>query len=332
MTSDLTDGAALHARYDAIWVGCFEALAKVLPQPSARAIADAVKAGTGFIMTGGEGSFHGGLGRAAVVESTALNDILPVEISGRPDLIYGPHGMDDALYTDNPIDEIAPGSDATENGASPEGFSLLHHYGLTAFNAVTPRTGAHVELTIANQPLLVTGRFGAGRTAAFTGYTPAADQFSTQPTDDYIIAEPQTRAYLVLFADLLADVMPGTPHRAPDLLAEHEKPAFQLLKEQPQTDLAVTSIQPAQTTADGGFRSRVRLVNKGGYAHLVHMRFTWPQAGPAPYLAELSDNDFEMLPNETREIDLAWRTSDEKTTAGTLIVNAANAPEVRLAF
>ena len=139
-------------------------------------------------------------------------------------------------------------------------------------------------------------------------------------------------AYLVLFADLLADVMPGTPHRAPDLLAEHEKPAFQLLKEQPQTDLAVTSIQPAQTTADGGFRSRVRLVNKGGYAHLVHMRFTWPQAGPAPYLAELSDNDFEMLPNETREIDLAWRTSDEKTTAGTLIVNAANAPEVRLAF
>jgi beta-mannosidase len=332
MASDLTDGAALHARYDAIWVGCFEALAKVLPQPSARAIADAVKAGTGFIMTGGEGSFHGGLGRAAVVESTALNDILPVEISGRPDLIYGPHGMDDALYTDNPIDEIAPGSDATENGASPEGFSLLHHYGLTAFNAVTPRTGAHVELTIANQPLLVTGRFGAGRTAAFTGYTPAADQFSTQPTDDYIIAEPQTRAYLVLFADLLADVMPGTPHRAPDLLAEHEKPAFQLLKEQPQTDLAVTSIQPAQTTADGGFRSRVRLVNKGGYAHLVHMRFTWPQAGPAPYLAELSDNDFEMLPNETREIDLAWRTSDEKTTAGTLIVNAANAPEVRLAF
>jgi hypothetical protein len=62
------------------------------------------------------------------------------------------------------------------------------------------------------------------------------------------------------------------------------------------------------------------------------MRFTWPQARPAPYLAELSDNDFEMLPNETREIDLTWRTSDEKTAAGTLIVNAANAPIMSLAF
>jgi beta-mannosidase len=332
MARDLSDSTALHAKYDAIWIGCFEALAKVLPQASAKAIADAVKAGTGFIITGGEGSFHGGLGHAAIVEGTALNDILPVEISGRPDLIYGPHGMDDALATNHPIDEIASGSDATENGASSEGYSLLRHYGLTAFNAVTARTGAHVELTIAKQPLLVTGLYGAGHTAAFTGYTPVADQFSNQPTDEYLIAEPQTRAYLVLFADLLADVMPDTPHRSPDLLTEREKPAFQLLKEQPRIELAITSLQPAQATADGGFHSRVRLVSKSGYAHLVHMRFTWPQVGPTPYLAESSDNDFEMLPNESKEIDLTWRTSDKKQAKGLLIVNAANAPEVRLAF
>lgn len=332
MARDLTDGAALHARYDAIWVGCFEALAKVLPRQSAKAIADAVKAGTGFIITGGEGSFHGGLGHAAVVEGTALNEILPVEISGRADLIYGPHGMDDALATENMIKEIASGSDATENGASPEGYSLLRHYGLAAFNAVTPRTGAHVELTIAKQPLLVTGLYGAGRTAAFTGFTPVADQFSNQPTDEYLIAEPRTRAYLVLFADLLADVLHGTPHRNPDLLAERDKPAFQMLKEQPKTGLAATSMQQAQAAADGGFHSRVRLVNKGGYAHLVHMRFTWPQAGPTPYLAELSDNDFEMLPGESREIDLTWRTADKRQAAGTLVLNAANAPEVQLNF
>jgi beta-mannosidase len=332
IAGDLTDGNALHAKYDAIWVGCFEALVKVLPQQSAKAIADAVKAGSGFIITGGEGSFHGGLGRAAVVEGTALNQILPVGISGHPDLIYGPHGMDDALSTNNAIDEIAPGSDATENGVSPEGYALLHHYGLTAFNAVTARAGAHVELIITKRPLLVTGVYGAGRTAAFTGYTPVADQSSAQPADDYMIAEPRTRAYLVLFADLLADVMPGTPRRTPDLLAEREKPLFQLLKEQLKTGLVVTVIQLANATVDGGFRSRVRIVNTGGYAHLVHMRFTWPQAGPAPYLAELSDNDFEMLPNETREIDLTWRTSNEKTATGTLIVNAANAPAVSLAF
>ena len=43
-------------------------------------------------------------------------------------------------------------------------------------------------------------------------------------------------------------------------------------------------------------RRKVRLENKGGYAHLVHMRFEWAQSGVAPYVAELSDNDFEMLP------------------------------------
>jgi beta-mannosidase len=333
MGSDLADGQALHAKYDVIWVGCFEALAKVLPVESAKAIAEAVKAGTGFVITGGEGSFHGGLGHAAVVEGTALDPILPVEIQGRSDLVYGAHWMDDALTTENPIREIATGSDATANGASPESYALLRHYGLTAFNQVGARSGAHIEMTIANQPLLVTGQYGAGRTAAFAGFTPTEDESTALPIDEYLIAEPQMRAYFVLFADLLSGVMPGTPHRAADLLAQHEKPLFQMLKEQPQTELAVTKLDVAPVAAEGGARSRVRLVNKGGYAHLVHMRFEWPQAGPKPFLAELGDNDFEMLPNETREIELSWRTSDSKQpTAGTLVANAANAPEVRLAF
>jgi len=333
MGSDLADGAALHAKYDVIWVGCFEALAKVLPQQTATAIADAVKAGTGFIITGGEGSFHGGLGHAAVVEGTALDPILPVEIQGRSDLIYGPHGMDDAMTTENPIREIASGSDATENGASPEGYALLQHYGVAAFNQVGVRTGSHVELTIDKQPFLVTGMYGAGRTAAFAGFTPTEDESTALPIDEYMIAEPQMRAYFVLFADLISDVTHGTPHRLPDLLAQHEKPAFQMLKEQPATHLQVTKLDAEPTAADGGMRTRIRLVNKGGYAHLVHMRFEWPQAGVTPYLAELSDNDFEMLPNESREIELTWRVKGASQQAtGSLIVNAANAPETKLAF
>jgi len=332
MASDLADGAALHAKYDVIWVGCFEALAKVLPQETAKAIAEAVKAGTGFVITGGEGSFHGGLGHAAVVEGTALNEILPVEIQGRSDLIYGAHGMDDAMTTENPIREIASGSDATENGASPEGYALLRHYGVAAFNQVAARTGTHVELTIDKQPLLVTGLYGAGRTAAFAGFTPEEDESSALPIDEYLIAKPQMRAYFVLFADLISDVMEGTPHCAADLLAEHEKPAFQMLKEQPKTEIAVTKVDAAAAAADGGARCRVRLVNTGGYAHLAHMRFEWAQSGVAPYLAELSDNDFEMLPSESREIELTWRVKGGAAAAGSLVVNAANAAEVRLAF
>jgi hypothetical protein len=256
-----------------------------------------------------------------------------VEIQGRSDLIYGAHGMDDALTTENPIREIASVSDATGNGASPEGYALLRHYGVEAFNLVGARAGTHLELTIDQQPLLVTGIFGAGRTAAFAGFTPAEDESTALPIDEYMIAEPRMRAYFLLFADLLADVMPGTPRRSPDLLAQHEKPLFQMLKEEPTTELQVTKLDAALTAAGGGAGCRVRIVNQGGYAHLVHMRFEWPQAGVTPYLAELSDNDFEMLPNESREIELMWRIKGASQQAtGSLIVNAANAPEVRLTF
>jgi beta-mannosidase len=324
MGRDLVNGAALHAKYDVIWIGCFEALAKVLPADSAQAIDEAVKAGSGFIITGGEGGFHGGLGHAAVVEATVLDAVLPVDISPRADLVFGRHGMDDTLATQNPIKEIAA-SDAA--GVTPQSLELLRHYGLPGFNRVAARPDTHTELSIAGQPLLVTGTYGAGKTAAFTGFTLPADDFSTLPIDQYLIDEPQARTYFAAFVDALARVLPGAPQPTPQLLAAHEKPLFQMLKEQPQTELAATKVE------GGAARCRVRIANRGGYAHLVHMRFEWPQAGPKPYLAELSDNDFELLPNESREIELTWRTSTpNQQTAGTLIVDAANAPEARLAF
>ena len=322
MGSELADGNALHAKYDVIWVGCFEALAKVLPAESAKAIAEAVKAGTGFVITGGEGGFHGGLAHASVVEATELNDLLPVDILPRADLAFGPHGMDDSLPTVNPIKEIDGGATV-----DAEAVDLFRHYGVTGFNRVTARAGAQTELTISGQPLLVSGTFGSGKTVAFTGFTLPADDFSAFPIDQYMIYEPAARAYFAAFTDVLSRVLPGAPAVTPQLLAAHEKPLFQMLKEQPPTQLAVTKAEAAAG------RCHVRIVNKGGYAHLVHMRFEWPAAGTKPFLAEMSDNDFEMLPYESREIDLTWRTTDPKQqVAGTLVVNAGNAPEVRLAF
>jgi uncharacterized membrane protein len=322
MGSDLADGNALHAKYDVIWVGCFEALAKVLPAQSAKAIAEAVKAGTGFIITGGDGGFHGGLAHASVVEATALNDILPVDIMPRADLALGPHGMDDSLPTMNPIKEI----DGATAG-NQESLDLFRHYGVAGFNRVTARAGAQTELTISGQPLLVSRAYGSGKAVAFSGFTLPADDFSAFPIDQYMIYEPAARAYFAVFAGMIARVLPGAPPLTPQLLAAHEKPLFQMLKEQPKTELAITKVEGAAG------RSHVRIVNKAGYAHLVHMRFEWPAAGPKPFLAEMSDNDFEMMPNESREIELTWHTSTpNQPVAGTLVVNAANAPETRLAF
>jgi len=332
MERDLVDGPALRARYDAIWLGCFEGLAKVLPTQTTKALNEAVKAGSGFIHTGGDGSFHGGEGHAAVIEATSLDEILPVEVEGRGDLEYGAHGMDDTPATQNAIHEIGGGSDSAGAGASPESLELFRRFGLVGFNQVAARPGSRTVLSIAGEPLLVTGKYGAGKTAAFTGFTPPASDASALPIDQYLMAEPQTRAYFVLFADLLADVLPGTPQRTPGLLTAHEKLLFQTLKEQPKTELAVTKAAPMAT--DGGqARLRVRIENRGGYAHLVHMRVEWQRDGAKPYLTEMSDNDFELLPEESREIDLNWRSSSTNPqAAGTLIVNAVNAAEARLDF
>ncbi len=320
MGTDLADAEALHAKYDVIWVGCFEALAKVLPDASAKAIAEAVKEGTGFIITGGDGSFHGQMGHASIVEATALNQILPVEISGRADLAFGPHGMDDSLPTVNPIKEIA--------GENSEGAELFRHYGIVGYNRVAAGAGSKTELTIAGAPLLVTGTFGAGKTAAFTGFTLPVDTFAAFPIDQYMIYEPAARAYFAEFAEMLAQVMPGEAKPTADLLAIHEKPLFQTLKEQPETALEVTKVDCASAR-----RCRVKIENKGGYAHLVYMRFVWPETGVKPYLAEMSDNDFELMPGESREIELSWKTAaPDGKAAGTLVVNAMNAPEARLAF
>lgn len=63
------------------------------------------------------------------------------------------------------------------------------------------------------------------------------------------------------------------------------------------------------------------------------MRMEWTGDGPQPYLSEFSDNDFELMPRETREIELEWRGAKSgRPVKGTLIVKAANSVETRLAF
>jgi hypothetical protein len=228
------------------------------------------------------------------------------------------------------IHEITAARGAT--GVSAEAVDLLRHFGLTGFNQVTPRTGSRTEATIAGQPLVVTGVYGEGKAAVFTAVTPAATDFSAMPLDQYTMYEPQARAYFAVFADLLAGVLPGGEKRNAELLEAHRKPLFQVLKEQPPTELAVSKAELASATGGAG-RATVRITNTGGYAHLVHMRFEWTGAGAKPYMAEMSDNDFELLPGESREIQLNWKTAPASQPAsGTLIVNAANAAQTRLTF
>ena len=334
MSRDLNDGAAIHARYDAIWVGCFEFLGKVLPKETGVALKEAVKAGSGFIVTGGEGSFHGGDGHAALIEATDLAAVLPVESLGREDVRFGPYQVSGALPSPSLMTDItrAGNDDASSSGISSESVELLRRYGLLAFNQVSIRPESKVQLNINEQPLLVTGTYGAGKTAVFTGFTPELSEPAKLPIDQYLADDPALHAYFDLTVDLLADVLPGAQKAAPDLLAIHEKPLFQTLKEQPETTLLVTKTGSSREDK-GVVHSKVRVENHGGYAHLVHLNSVWNGTGQGPFIVEFSDNDFELLPKESKEIEIESRPeSPNQQMTWTLTVSAANAPGATLAF
>jgi beta-mannosidase len=327
MERDLRDGAALHLKYDAVWLASFEALAKVLPGRSAQAIADAVKQGTGFIHSGGDGSFHGGHGHASIVEATALGDVLPVSISGNSDVIWGQYTLANTLRDQPAIHEV--------EAVSPDPPSLkalageLNQIGLAGFNRTQPRAGSRVLITVAGDPLLVTGNYGLGRTVAFTGFTPATDEFSGTTVDNQWAYRPATRTHMQSVAEMLALALPGAAEWKHEVLEQRATPLFETLKNLPQAKLETTPL--GCEPAEGGGLCRLRIHSTQGFSHLVHLRVEWSSA--PPYSAELSDNDFEMLPLETRVIELRWRATDPQAAMnGAWVLDAANAPVSRREF
>ncbi len=322
--TDFDDGSRLHSEYSVIWLADFASLAKVLDPAAAKGLGEAVRAGTGFIHTGGYGSYHGGganpLGHAALVEATALADILPVTISNRDDLVFGGRGMDDAMASPSMMKEIhaAGGGNSTDT-------SLLQHYGLPGFNLVTAKSGSRVVMTIYGSPLLVTGRYGQGRTVAFTGFTPAYEGSSTYLSDEQMVNDPINRAYFSIFITLIADAVGERPMISEaNCLAVHEKPLFQTLKEQPS---ASVEVQGTPAVAQGEVvRETIRLVNGAEYARLVRLRAEWDAKGPEPYTTEFSDNAFDLLPHEEKNVVVEWRVHAKNVgdSFGRVIVDGVN--------
>lgn len=325
----LDDGATLHGKYDVIWLASFENFAKIFPPAAAQGVKQAVAAGTGFIHTGGQGSYHGGQTRQALVELTSLADLLPVAIQNSNDLVYGEHTLDDTLETETGFKDIT-----ATRGVGWDALTLLDHYGLPAFNRVTPKPGSQTLLLIHGQPLLVTGEFGHGHTIGFTGFTPVADKKEEYILGQQLIQSPSNRAYFATFVALVAlaagekTTMPVTA-----LLAATEKPLFQTLKEQSTTRIGIQLERSAAGKDQSSTMRLLHLKNEAAYAHLVRLRVEWNSKLPQPYLTEFSDNAFEMLPGEEKTVTLSWRMpGGTGTPSGTLIVDGANVAESKLHF
>lgn len=113
-----------------------------------------VQKGHGLLMAGGYLSFAGFEGKAHY-HGTAIEKILPVDIAPYDDRIETPQGISPKVSADHPI---VNGLNDLTDGVIP---SLL------GYQRLTPNEGSQVLMTIGQDPLLIIGDHGAGRSAAF---------------------------------------------------------------------------------------------------------------------------------------------------------------------
>ena len=123
---------------------------KVLPN-RLHSIRDYVARGGGFVMVGGYLTFQG-IDAKGQYAGTAIEDILPVTLSRFDDRVESPQGV-------TPKVVLSHDTVAAVNGDWPD---------MLGYNRVTPKDGGNIVVTVGEDPLLVTGTYGQGRTVAFT--------------------------------------------------------------------------------------------------------------------------------------------------------------------
>ena len=308
----------------------FESFWKVLTNaPAPEAISDAVKAGTAFIHTGGESSFHGGYERASVISLTGLADVLPVQISDRIDLILPAltHAISVKDWASKKLNEIkfvdaSPAWRDTGYGAE----------GLAGFNKTTLKPGSTLLWSVYGAPLLATGTYGQGRTFAFTGFTPSTDIKTDGFLDEQLVISREAEAFTGLVAELMsAATNDPLTEDVSALRAEHEKPLFQTLKEMPATQLTATIKQDSKTE-DGTRRYKIEITNGASYAHLVRLNLDDAQQHDPSLVAMFSDSFFDLLPGEHKTVLLDWMQLEKgKEVLPILQVEATNAAAINLA-
>ncbi|MFV2065076.1 MAG: glutamine amidotransferase [Chloroflexota bacterium] len=124
-----------------------------IPRPDRiAAIGGYVAAGGGLVMVGGYLTFQGIDGKARWA-GTPVEDALPVTMKETDDRVEVSSGVaPSVLMADHPI-----------VSGLPETWPLLLGY-----NRVRPRSGADLVVTVGDDPLIVAGTHGRGRSVAFT--------------------------------------------------------------------------------------------------------------------------------------------------------------------
>lgn len=327
-----TEGEQLRKKYDVIWLAAFDSIWRLLTPTQVDGIKSAIAGGTGFIHTGGRGSFHGGFGEGAALDLVELDELLPVKLGNSYDLVLAaPEQSPDAPTQYAPITDIRLASDAAADWTD----AGLKNIGLPGFNDTALKPDAREILSIDGRPLFAIGRYGQGRTVAFTGFTPALDDNATEWIVDHeIYARPIDKSYFEIFMQLLAAATgekPQMPYES--ILAKREEPLFEMLKNLPPAAIKPPATVSGEISQGRGHFS-VQIANHDRYARLIRVHANWDnEPADAPWLVLYSDNYFDLLPGETRTIagELFLPDAGASSISGTLTVEGVNVPAARVA-
>jgi beta-mannosidase len=300
----LRDPETLCEQYDAVWLGSFDSLWKLMDDEMAKGLAGAIERGVGFIHTGGEGSFHGGAGRGALIDARALAEVLPVKLRNRNDVVY---------------DWGANVKDITLVGSQAEGWneSGLKESGVAGFNEVELKADSEQIMTVSGRPLLVAGKYGRGKTVAFTGFTPKE---KTMPP-----------GYAELFMRMLVEVGGDNIRAVYDELAAPGKPLFESLKDLPEASVSLPESLEVIVTGTRA-KSALKITNGGVFARLVRWRVEWNQPDAESPFIMFSDNFIDLLPQESKSIDLDMLLPQQRPVkaTGSLVVEGPNVKTRRI--
>jgi hypothetical protein len=256
--------------------------------------------------------------------------------SGNSSNVFGPAGDIGNFENFTPIQDIQ----VVQPGWSGQ---KLNKYGLPGFNEVRLKAGGEQTLTVAGRPLVVTGRYGQGRTVAFTGFTPAwkderpiRDSSIQNPylVDQELLDRPGTEAYFDLFMRMIAEVTGEKPAVEYDkLLSSRVEPLFETLKQLPA---AMLKLPDALQSPVSGRRARLSFTVTNGpyYARLVRIRAEWKQPPlTTPYLGMYSDNYFDLFPGEDKELAVEIFLPNEEVTypvEGSIVVEGSNLARIEI--
>lgn len=298
--------AEIERDYDVIWLTGYDTYWREAPGSLAPVLLQAVKNGVTFVHTGSLGSYHGGAVKTAALDLTPLAELLPVAVEHQNDLYLTP-----TFHTGKQLNGLSSQETlhVAATATAPQWLRTLpwDTHAPENFHMLAAKAGSEVLLQLDELPLLVTGRYGKGRTIAYLGFSPRGvpgPDYEPIIVDRAIRESAEGRLFAMVSASLLA-LASGQPPPMPvaQAIEDRARPLYeQLLAAEPGPAPKVTSRW--RTDAEGKAHGHVHIENGKQFNLGLRVRLTGKGVESGQQLPLWSDQYFDLLPNESADAEV----------------------------